>query len=120
MTSQNPCPAWCSDKYPADDPLHMHRGPLMSVPVGRAKSDLARPDLPSVLVISVLPDEAAAPPFLLVFTTASSGLPPHVLRRDFEGLSEVIETLAAATPAQHREVAAAIRQAGALIESEVK
>ncbi len=24
MTSPNPCPPWCSDKRPADDPAHFH------------------------------------------------------------------------------------------------
>ena len=36
MTDSTPCPAGCSDKYPADDPLHIHGGPLMAVPAGHA------------------------------------------------------------------------------------
>jgi len=118
MTDSNLCPAWCSDKYPADDPLHIHGGPLMAVPVGHA-AGIARLDLPSILVRATLPDYPAdAQPFLLVLTTASSASGAHVLRRDAEGLAAVIDTLAAATPEQHREVAGMIREAAALIAGE--
>lgn len=117
LNGLTPCPPWCASKRPADDPLHFHDGPLTAVRVGRAKSETGRTGLPAILVYATLPDfPATAQPYVLVCTTGSS---VRVLRRDVEGLAEVIGALAAATPAQHRELAAAIRQSAALISGEV-
>ncbi|MGH3299147.1 MAG: hypothetical protein ACRDP7_45895 [Trebonia sp.] len=116
----NSCPAWCADTYPADDLCHSHTSPVVAVPAGRAKSEVARLLLPSILVFALLPDYPNdAPPRVTVIATGESRAtvrmqPPHA--GDLAGL---IDALAAATPAQHREVAAAIRQVAALTSGEV-
>jgi hypothetical protein len=119
MTGSSRCPAWCSDKYPADDPNHIHVGPLTAVMSGRAKSEASRLELPSILVRAILPDyQVPAKPSVLVLTTEGNVPAATVRHREAVGFAAVIDTLAAATSAQHREVAAAIRQAAALIEGE--
>lgn len=120
MTGLNACPAWCSNQYPVDDPRHVHASPVTVVVVGRAKSGIARLDPPRIVARAVLHDhQAPGQPFVLVLTTEGTSLGAEVQRRDADGLAAVIDTLAAATPAQHREPAAAIRQAAALTEGEV-
>lgn len=121
MTGPNACPAWCSSQYPAGDPRHIHASPIVAVVAGRAKSATVRLDLPRIVVRAILHDyPTPGQPSVLVLTTEGTSLGAEVRHRDAEGLAAIIDTLAAATPSQHREVAAAVRQAAALIEGGVR
>jgi hypothetical protein len=112
MTSLNSCPAWCSDRYPPADLRHSHTSPVVAVPAGRAKSETGRLLLPSILVFALLPDYPNdAQPHVTVIATGESGATVRIQPHDAGGFAALIDALAAATPAQHREVAAAVRQA---------
>ena len=117
MTDSNPCPAWCASPYPPGDAAHVHAGPYVMVQAGRAKSELARLELPPVYIRPILLT-SDRDPSVLVFTASPAGV-AAVSLADAAGLAAVIDVLAAATPAQHREVAAAIRQAAATARGEV-
>jgi hypothetical protein len=79
------------------------------------KSEASRLLLPSILVFASLPDYPNdAQPRLTVIATGQSRATVRIQPSDAGGLAGLIDALACATPAQHREVAAAIRQAAAL------
>lgn len=118
--SLSPCPAWCADMYPPDDLCHSHTSPVVRVTAGRAKSEAGRLLLPGILVFAILPDYPSdAQPRVTVIATGESRATVRILPRDAGGLAGLIDALAAASPAQHREVADAIRQAAALTDGEV-
>jgi hypothetical protein len=87
----------------------------VAVPAGRTKSEAGRLLLPSILVFASLPDYPdGAQPHVTVIATGESQATVRLQPRDADSFAALIGALAAATPAQHREVAAAIRQAAAL------
>ena len=120
MTSPNPCPPWCSDKRPADDPAHFHLSAQVLVRAGRSKPGVNPLALPVISVRAVL-SEYPTPrrPFLAVHALDSEAGSVWVRPLDGGSLAAVVDALAAATPAQHRELAAAIRQAAAFLNEEV-
>jgi hypothetical protein len=120
MTRLASCPAWCAAKHEADDPYPLHSTAIAELAAGRAKSGLGRVLLPTIAVGIVLASTATGDePRVSVHAVRGDAGLAWVRSRDAVALAAVIDRLAAATPAQHRELAAAIRQAAGLIAGEV-
>jgi hypothetical protein len=112
MTRPANCPAWCTAEHPIDP---FHRNTVARVKAGRAKSDRDREMLPSIAASAILFSSMPGQPLVSVHALVSGAGSACVQPREAAGLAAVIDRLATATPAQHRQLAAAIRQAAELI-----
>jgi hypothetical protein len=99
----HPCPPWCT----ADHDGQLFPGYFTKSHGG--ENTLAGFDLP----ISVRPSLA---PSWDAPRVQVAGVAPSLFLEDGASLAELIDRLAGATPEQHRELAAAIRKAAAVIE----
>ncbi len=117
MNRLDSCPAWCSQDHEPDDVDPIHSTDRVRVTTGRVKRDRLWELLPDISVSVVLFELEGVnrPARVAVIPSSSISNGAWAESRLARGLAEVIERLANATPAQHRELADAIRQAAAVI-----
>lgn len=111
---RTPCPPWCTTDHEHAAPgsiredVHIAAEADVSVPAGVVRA------------CAWWSGSAHTDPHVFVSLPASSGAHGRlsVAPPDAAGLAELLDLLATATPGQHRKLAAAIRQAAAVLDED--
>jgi hypothetical protein len=111
MTGDQPCPPWCTNAHVPGANLGFrgdHTGPIAAMPISRRTR---------ILIRGIhLEHSAAAEPQVLVIGMDDDADPAVYLKSsDAVAVADLLYMLADAAPADVRSVAAAIRQAAAVI-----
>ena len=109
----DPCPEWCTTDHETPDPgglfFDFHGGPAVRTEIPGAVVSI--PDWIAVRPVADGHPAVGDGPHVSVTGTVCTWISPG----DAEDIAALIEMLGRATPDQHAEVAAAIRQAAAQI-----